>query len=503
MAKLFEYQAKELLSRMGLPVPRGRVASSPAEARSVAAELGGPVVVKAQAWVTGRAQAGGILFAADPPAAEAAAGRVLGLRLKGFTVTQVLVEERLAVKREFYLGLVMDDVTQGPALIFSDQGGAGVEEIAARRPERVARLPLDVGRGLPPHQARDLLVGLDIRGDLQNRLTDLLVKFYGYCARFEVRSAEINPLVLTEGGEVLAADCHTVVDDYAVARHPELGIELAREFDRPPTPLEKIAYRVETRDHRGTFYFFQMDQDPAWRPGYVGFHGGGGSGSMMSMDALLGQGFKVANFCDTSGNPSAAKVYRAARIILAQPNLIGCFASGSGVASQEQFHSARGLVKAFREVNPAFPAVIRLGGNSEELAMAILHRHTRDLAVKVEAFGRAAPASACARRLKELVSDWGYGQPRPPAPPAGRARRSTASRSTTRSRRRPTATVPWTPASSSSRPGWPRPPPWRPWTPGSSSWSSSRTGSPSGTSWPSSGPAGRRGPGSSGPTPWA
>jgi ferredoxin-like protein FixX len=128
----------------------------------------------------------------------------------------------------------------------------------------------------------------------------------------------------------------------------------------------------------------------------------------MSMDALLGQGFKVANYCDTSGNPSASKVYRAAKIILSQENIDGYFASGSGVASQEQFHSARGLVKAFREANLSIPAVIRIGGNSEELAMEILHAYTKDLPGKVEAYGRDTSAAFCAQRLRELVGQWDY-----------------------------------------------------------------------------------------------
>ena len=134
---------------------------------------------------------------------------------------------------------------------------------------------------------------------------------------------------------------------------------------------------------------------------------------MMSMDALLSQGFKIANYCDTSGNPSASKVYRAARIILSQKNIDGYYASGSGVASQEQFHSARGLVKAFREVCLNIPAVIRIGGNSEELAMEILHTYAGDLPGKVEAYGRDTSAVFCAKRLKELVAQWDYSRPVP------------------------------------------------------------------------------------------
>ena len=189
----------------------------------------------------------------------------------------------------------------------------------------------------------------------------------------EARSLEINPLVVTEDGRIVAADCRLTVDDYAVFRHPELGIEIAREIDHPPTKLERIAYAVEQADQRGTFYFVQMATEAApGSKGLIGFHGAGGGGSMMAMDAVQNEGFTIANFTDTSGNPSAAKVYRAARIILAQPGLVGYFGSGSGVASQEQYWSAYGLAKAFCEVGLSIPVVIRLGGNSEDRAVADL-----------------------------------------------------------------------------------------------------------------------------------
>ena len=411
MAKLYEFQSKSLLQKQGFSIPEGYLARTPEEGRRIAANLARPVVIKAQAWVTGRAQSGGIGFANTPDQAYAESERILGMQLKGFTVEQVLVEERLNIEQEYFLGLIIDDVSQAPMVVFSAMGGSGIEDIAAESPDQVVRCTVDIAPGIQTHEVENLLSGLGIRGRLQQRLRDAIVRFYGLCKQYEMRSAEINPLVLTDTGEIVAADCHAVVDDYAVFRHPELNIEIAREFDRPPTELEKVAHQVEAGDHRGTFYFFQMALQPASGKTYVGFHGAGGGGSMMSMDALLSQGFAIANYCDTSGNPSASKVYRAAKIILSQENIIAYFASGSGVASQEQFHSARGLVKAFCEANLSLPAVIRIGGNAEEEAIEILTTFTRQLPGEVQAYGRDTSALYCAQRLKAMVDKWDIRQP--------------------------------------------------------------------------------------------
>lgn len=406
MARLYEYQGKELLRKAGLNVARGRPASTPEEARKAAEGIGKPCVVKAQAWVTGRASLGGIRMAETPQEAEAASLAILGLTMKGFKVEQVLVEERLDIEREFYAGVIINDSEKCPAVIFSSRGGTGIEEIARDYPDKVARMNLDVRKGLSLEHARGLVQKTGIQDGITDKLAGALVTLYGIARQCEARACEINPLVLVKGGELYAADCRVSIDDYAVFRHPELGIEIAREYDRPATALEKIAWGVEAKDYRGTFYFIQMAQGFKKGDGYIGFHGAGGGGSMMSMDAVLARGFKIATFCDTSGNPPASKVYRAAKIILATGPVDGYFASGSGVASQEQFHSARGILKAFREENLSVPAVIRLGGNQEEKAMEILRTYTRDLPAPVEAYGKNDSPGFCADRLLSLLKDF-------------------------------------------------------------------------------------------------
>jgi len=382
------------------------VAFSPEEAAAVVEVIGTPAVVKAQVWTTGRAGIGGIRFVESPKEAREAAADLLSLVVRNFPVDRVLVEKRLDIAREFYAGFIIDDSAKRPMVIFSSVGGTGIEEIAAQHPDKVARMHLDVVDGLRDYQARDLVRRTGISGKLQMQIAGILVKLWTVTRTYEARAAEINPLVQTTSGQVVAADCRITVDDYAVYRHPELGIDIAREFDRPPTALDKIAYDVEKNDYRGTFYFIQLEQGFRKGQGYVGFHGAGGGGSMMSMDAVLSKGFKIANFCDTSGNPPASKVYRAAKIILSQPNIDAYFGSGSGVASQEQFHSARGLVKAFREEHLSIPAVIRLGGNGEDLAVEILEKYTRDLPAPVEGYKKDDTADFCAERLRTLVDQY-------------------------------------------------------------------------------------------------
>ncbi len=418
MARLHEYQGKALLAQKGILVPSGRAVASAEDAAQAAAAIGGPVVVKMQAWVTGRAALGGIQRAQTPDEAARAAGAMLGARVGSFTVEQVLVEQCLSIAREFYSGVIVSDRERAPVVLFSSVGGSGVEEIAQQHPESLASCTVDVERGLRDYQARNLVRRTGIHGALQRDIAEVLIRLYDVARTWEARAAEINPLVLTEDGKLVAADCRITVDDYAVFRHRDLGITFARELDRPPTPLERIAYGVEEGDYRGTFYFIQLLEEFHRGEGVIGFHGAGGGGSMMSMDAAVNAGFRLANFVDTSGNPPASKVYRAARLILAQGPIDGYFGSGSGVASQEQFHSARGVAKAFVEAPLTVPAVIRLGGNAEDKAVAILERVNGRIPAPVEGYRKDDSPEFCAQRLRVLVD--GY---RPPEqPPASRRR---------------------------------------------------------------------------------
>src|SRR5256714_47886 len=325
---------------------------------------------------------------------------MLSMKVAQFPIETVLVEEKVDIEREFFLSFAIDDGARAPMIIFAAGGGTGIEERAAA----TRRIPCDVNRGPLDSAVDEAVASCGLSANNAKQLNESIRKLFAAARSVEARSLEINPLVLTKSGEFVAADCRITIDDYAVGRHPELRIEIAREFDHPPTALEQVAYAVEQNDHRGTFYFAQLaTAAPKESKGLAGFHGAGGGGSMMSMDAIVNAGFTIANFTDTSGNPSASKVYRAARIILAQPNLVGYFGSGSGVASQEQFWSAYGLAKAFWELDLDIPAVIRLGGNTEDRAVDILQRMSKLLRARVEGYRKTDAPAVIAARFAELV----------------------------------------------------------------------------------------------------
>src|SRR5438094_2762447 len=431
MARLHEYQGKAILAANGFKIPRGRAAATADEAIAAAKELAGSpqdesvrladkknceVVVKIQAWTTGRAGIGGVAFAKDPDDVRAHAARMLAMKVGQFPVEAVLIEEKIDIDRAFFLSFAIDDAARAPVIIFAAGGGTGIEERAAS----TRRIPCDVSRGPLDSAVDETAASCGLSLAHATQLAESIKNLFAAARSVEARSLEINPLVLTKDGEFVAADCRITIDDYAVARHPELGIEIAREFDHPPTALERVAYAAEQCDHRGTFYFAQLAASAAKdSKGLVGFHGAGGGGSMMSMDAIVNAGFTIANFTDTSGNPSASKVYRAARIILAQPNLVGYFGSGSGVASQEQYWSAYGLAKAFWELDLNIPAVIRLGGNTEDRAVDILHRMSKLLRAPVEGYRKSNTPAMIAARFAELVAgtggkQWGARPPRVP-----------------------------------------------------------------------------------------
>ena len=409
---MLEYQGKALLRNAGVPVPKAGLASTAEEAVRIADQIGGPVAVKAQVWTGGRYKAGGIRFAARAEEVQEATRALLGSQVKGFSVESVLVEEKLDIEKEYYLGVIVDDShkTKAPVLVFSTEGGIDIEEIASKTPEKISQIKIDVLRGVRSYDAYNLMLKLGIPASILQPLGEVVRQVYEAFRRYEARVLEVNPLVITRDGRIFAADCRVTIDDSAVPRHPELGIVFPRETDKPPTKLDRAAWKVEEGDYRGVAYFLQVAPEIK-ESVYVGFHGIGGGGALLAADALLRHGLKIANYADTSGNPTAAKVYRIAKIILSQPGIKGYFLGGACIASQEQWHHAHGIVKAFREElkdKQGFPVMVLLAGNKEEEALEIIRKGLGDLPIRFELYGRDHVYSVdyLAERMKALVDEY-------------------------------------------------------------------------------------------------
>jgi succinyl-CoA synthetase beta subunit len=415
VARIYEYQGKEILKKVRIPVPKGRHARSPNEARQISMEIGKRVVIKAQVWATGRFKAGGIKFADNPPEAEKVAQELIGSTVKGLPVEKVLVEEWLDIEREFYAGVIVSNSykVKGPVLIFSVEGGVGVEEVAVRSPEKVATFNVDYLKGVSPDDANELLSKLSFDGklssDLSGELSKVLCDLYRAFKESDARAAEINPLVLTKDKKICAADCRFTIDDNSVFRHPEFEITVPRDMERPPTELEKKAWKIEEGDYRGTGYFSQM-VPKIEGGGWLGFHGIGGGGAMLGASAFVARGFKIANYADTSGDPPASKIYSVIRCILEQP-VDGYVLMGACLANQEQWHHAHALVKVFKEEakkRPGFPVIMLIGGNKEKETHEIIREGFKNLPLRWELYGREHIYNTdfIANRVEALVKEY-------------------------------------------------------------------------------------------------
>ncbi len=396
MARIYEYQGKGLLKKMGLAVPVGECVETPEAARKAAALIGKPTVIKAQVFAAGRFKAGGIQFAATPQEAEIKARQLLGSQIKGLQVSKVLVEEQLNVQKELFCGVTVSNShrVKGPVLIFGAEGGTSVEEVARRNPERVASLVVDYLAGVSMEDARGLLARVSFDGppldkEVADQVAQALVRIYEAFVAYDARGVEVNPLVLSKDRGVVAADCHFTIDDNSVFRHPELEIRVPRDMDRPPTDLEVRAWSIEEGDYRGTGYFAQMVPEIRGE-GWLGFHGVGGGGAMLGATAFVARGFKIANYADTSGDPPASKIYSVVKYILSQP-IDGYVLMGAVLANQEMWHHAHALVKAFREEapkRPGFPVVLLLAGNKEKETHEIIRNGFKELPLRWELYGR-------------------------------------------------------------------------------------------------------------------
>lgn len=381
MAKFLEYQGKEWLRKAGMPVPLGRVASSPGEARQIAEEIGKPVAVKGQLQAGGRGKAGIVKLVNTPDEAAAAAAEILAKTIKGMPIHQVLIEEKLDIKKEFYCSFVINGAREArsPMLMFSTEGGMDIESVPE---ELLLKVNIDPINGLQSYDAVDLCARAGIPAQDLNKFASFFTKLSQTYKKYDCQTLEINPFVMTGEGNLVCADCKMEIDNSSVGRHPEFGIAIARDLPGAPTELDLIGWSIEETDARGTGFLMNMGYDEV-SPGYIGYHPIGGGSAMMGLDALNQVGLKPANYADTSGNPVGSKIYRVAKCVLSQPNIDGYLLGGFMMANQEQWHHAHAIVKALREILPAqklgLPCVLLLCGNREDESLEILKKGLADL----------------------------------------------------------------------------------------------------------------------------
>jgi len=351
--KIHEYQAKALFQQYGIRVPRGRVAGQPDEARRIAAEFGAKVAVKSQVHVGGRGKAGGIQLADTPEAAAEQASAILGMDIKGSIVRKVLVEEAAPIAEEAYLGLIVDRSSKSIAFIGSAEGGVEIEEVAARTPEKILHLH-SRSKSFPEDGADEFAGQLFRDKKATPAVRDFMEKLFRLFVQKDCSLAEINPLIRTEGGKVLALDGKINFDDNALFRHPEIA-EL-RDME------EEDPHEIQAKE-KG-LSFVQLDGD-------IGCMVNGAGLAMATMDLIQFFGGRPANFLDVGGSSSPEKVVNAFRLILDNENvkaiLINIF---GGITRCDDI--ANGILQAFKQIEVNVPVVVRLFGTNYEEGMKLL-----------------------------------------------------------------------------------------------------------------------------------
>ncbi|MDE0165734.1 MAG: ADP-forming succinate--CoA ligase subunit beta [Bryobacterales bacterium] len=359
--KIHEYQAKGVLRRYNVPVPRGEVAFSPDEARRVAGTLGGRVVVKAQIHAGGRGKGGGVKLADNPEQAARLAEQIIGMTLvthqtgpEGRLVKRVLVEETLPIDRELYLGIVLDRKLERPVLMASSEGGMDIEEVAAKTPELILKETIEPGIGLMPHQARRLAFGMGLEGEAVKGIVNAMLALAKAYEATDANLLEINPFVITTDERAVALDAKMDFDDNGLFRHPDL-IEL-RDLDEED-PLETDASNFNLN-------YIKLD-------GNVGCMVNGAGLAMATMDIIQHAGGRPANFLDVGGGANAEQIKNGFRIILSDANvkaiLINIF---GGILRVDVL--AAGVVAAARELDIQVPIVLRLEGTKVDEGKRIL-----------------------------------------------------------------------------------------------------------------------------------
>src|SRR5438309_1148372 len=347
--RFFEYESRAIVAKAGIPVSKHGFAKTPEEARDIAQDIGGAVVIKSQVLTGGRMKAGGVQFADTPEEAEGHARTVLDLEIGGHMPRGVLVDSKAAVKQEYYAGVVWDGIRKRPVMLFSDMGGIDIEEVAQQHPDHVARAHFSTNRPFSDWQAKQLISTLGISGSALNRLTPILARLARLFLQYDMTLAEINPLGQLEDGSFVALDAHMEMENEARPRQKailrELGVgdEETRQA-REPTPFELAGEQVDAQDHRG------VAGNVTEFSGNLGLVIGAGGGSLTLFDAVRAHGGDPANYCEIGGNPSVAKASGLAKLVLTKPGVDKIAVMMSIVSNTRVDIVARGVVKAFLEL---------------------------------------------------------------------------------------------------------------------------------------------------------
>lgn len=352
--KLHEYQSKNIFAKYGIPIPKGRVAATSQEAKQIAEELGGRVIVKSQVLVGGRGKAGGIRLAKSAEEAEEVATHILAVEIKGLPVRKVLIDEAAQIETEIYLGITNDRAARKPVLMASAAGGVDIEEVARETPEKIIRVNIDPLLGLKDYQTRDIAAGIDLPRDLWRSFGSIASGLWNAYRKSDATLAEINPLVITADNQLLAVDGKMVIDDNALFRH--VDIAEMRDLD--------VEADSEIRARKYGLSFIQLNGD-------IGCMVNGAGLAMTTMDIIKLFGGEPANFLDIGGGASAERVTAALRIILSDPKvktvLINVF---GGITRGDEV--ARGILTTLEAIKTKVPIVIRLAGTNAKEGQKIL-----------------------------------------------------------------------------------------------------------------------------------
>lgn len=374
--KLHEYQSKQLFAKYGIPIPRGRLASTAVEAKQIAEELGSRVVVKSQVLVGGRGKAGGIRLAKTPKETEEVATAILGMEIKGLPVRKVLVDEAVNITQEIYLGITNDRTALRPVIMASASGGIEIEEVAKNTPEKINRVYVDPLLGFCDYQARDLAAAIDLPKAHWRAFGNIAHGLWQAFVQTDATLVEINPLVISADNHMFALDGKMIIDDNALPRHADLA-EM-RDLD-----VEESA-EIEARKY--DLSYIKLD-------GQIGCMVNGAGLAMATMDIIKFFGGFPANFLDIGGGAGAEKVAAAMRIILSDPNVKSIlFNIFGGITRCDEV--ARGILSALAEVKPSVPMVVRLVGmNAEEGRRLLSDAHMITAETLVEAAKKAVSAA--------------------------------------------------------------------------------------------------------------